>query len=70
MDLQDILKQLRDQLAQLNLSIGALERIEAGKSRGPGRPPKWMAEAKAVEAPKRRGRPPGTGRKPVAAKAE
>ena len=70
MDLPNILKQLREQLAQLNAGIVALERIEAGKSRGPGRPPKWMTGARTVDAPKRRGRPPGSRNKPVRAKGK
>ncbi len=61
MDLHSILKQLHEQLAKVNSSIQALERIEGGKPRGRGRPPKWLAEAKAADAPKRRGRPPGSG---------
>jgi hypothetical protein len=67
MDLPNILKQLREQRDQLDVSILALERIEAGKARGPGRPPKWLTEAKTA-APKRRGRPPG--RKPAQSDGE
>jgi len=59
MDLPNILKQLREQRDQIDIGIMALERMESGKRRGPGRPPKWLIASKAVEIPKRRGRPPG-----------
>ena len=62
MDLDAILKILRDERDQLAESILALERMEAGRSRGRGRPPKWLATVKA-ETPKKRGRPPGSGKK-------
>jgi hypothetical protein len=55
MDLQSVLKELREELSLVNEAILTLERMAAGKHRGPGRPPKWIAEAKAE--PKRRGRP-------------
>jgi hypothetical protein len=54
MDLPKILKQLRDEFAQLNESILALERMEAGRTRRRGRPPIWLAEAKRITKPKRR----------------
>jgi hypothetical protein len=45
MDIQAILKQLREERDQLDVSILAIERLAAGKHRGPGRPPKWLADA-------------------------
>jgi hypothetical protein len=69
MDIQNILKQLREEHEQLTETILAMERLVAGRPRGRGRPPKWLDDAK-TNAPKRRGRPPGTGRKPEAAKGE
>jgi AT hook motif len=67
MDLEAILKQLRDEREQIEVSILAIERLQSGRSRGRGRPPKWMTEVKAA-APKKRGRPKGSGKK--AAKGE
>jgi hypothetical protein len=68
MDLSNILKQLREQRDALNESILSLERIVAGSGPRRGRPPKWMAAAREVEAPKLRGRPLGKGKKPAAVK--
>jgi hypothetical protein len=62
MDLEAILKQLRDEREQLEEAILALERMEVGRSRGRGRPPKWLAAVKAA-ASKKRGKPPGSGKK-------
>jgi hypothetical protein len=59
MDLPNILKELREQRDQIDIGIMALERMEAGRKRGPGRPPKWLVTSKAADIPKRRGRPPG-----------
>lgn len=47
MDIEAILKQLRAQRDQIDASIAAIQHLEAGKSRGPGRPPKWLAAVKA-----------------------
>lgn len=63
MDLNEILRQLREQRDHVDESIAALERIAAGMGPRRGRPPKWLAaatasrEAPAAAAPKRRGRP-------------
>jgi hypothetical protein len=65
MDLPNILKQLREQLEQIDISILALERMEAGKKRGPGRPPKWLVATKTPAIPIRRS---SAGRKPAGAK--
>lgn len=55
MDIEAILKQLREELAHINEGILAIERLAAGGHVRRGRPPKWLAAAKAQ--PKRRGRP-------------
>ena len=62
MNLEPVLKELRDELEAVKLAIAVFEQIASGTKRGRGRPPKWMKqvdEAKA-EAP-RRGRPPKSG---------
>jgi hypothetical protein len=60
MDVNTILKQLRDERTQLEEAILALERLQIGSGRRRGRPPKWMQALQPVEPvmPKRRGRPP------------
>jgi hypothetical protein len=59
-DLDAILDQLREELDIINQSILAIARLEAGKARGPGRPPKWLTEVTASQAePQKRGRPAG-----------
>jgi len=60
MDLLRISKQLRERLAQVNLSILALERVEAARPRGRSRPSKWLADAKAVDLSR------GSGQEPAA----
>jgi hypothetical protein len=60
MDLNAILKQLRDEHAKLTESILALERLAAENTRRRGRPPAWLLAAKTAVEPKRRGRPPGS----------
>ena len=60
MNLSVILQSLREEREQLEEAILAIEHLAAGRTRGRGRPPKWLAEQKkAQSAPKRRGRPPG-----------
>jgi len=67
MDLTGIINQLRQERDAITESILALESLHAGSGPRRGRPPKWMVEARAAEtsaAPaKRRGRPPGSGKK-------
>ena len=60
MDVTKILAELRQERAQIEEAILSLERLAMGRGRRRGRPPAWMA---AVEAPKRRGRPPGSKNK-------
>jgi hypothetical protein len=60
MDIGKILQELREERAQLEEAILAIERLAIGRTRRRGRPPKWLAAQKASqEGPKRRGRPPG-----------
>jgi hypothetical protein len=70
MDLEAILQQLREERDQVDESILAMERLQIGLGRRRGRPPKWLAEVKAAAETKKRGRPPGSGKKPAEAKGE
>ena len=63
MDVDVILKELREDLALMNEAILTIERLAAGGKRRRGRPPKWMQEVK-THLPKRRGRPPGSKNAP------
>lgn len=62
MDVNAILKELRQEREQLEEAILALERMMASSGKRRGRPPAWLQAMKASEsgpaAPKRRGRPP------------
>jgi hypothetical protein len=60
MDVAKILAELKSEREQIEEAILSLERLARGRTRGRGRPPSWMADA---EAPKRRGRPPGSKNK-------
>jgi hypothetical protein len=63
-DIEGILKQLRLRREQVEQSIITLERLQLGGGPRRGRPPKWLQEANQAEgAPKRRGRPPGSGKR-------
>jgi hypothetical protein len=66
MDLEVILKELREELIHVNMSILALERLAAGEHRGRGRPPKWITDARSE--PTQSGH--RTVTKPAAAKGE
>jgi hypothetical protein len=59
MDVSKILAELKAEREQIEEAIVSLERLARGRSRGPGRPPSWMADI----TPKRRGRPPGSKNK-------
>jgi hypothetical protein len=52
---------LRQERAQIEEAIIALERMALGQGKRRGQPPAWMKE---VSTPKRRGRPPGSKNKP------
>jgi hypothetical protein len=60
MDVSKILAELKAEREQIEEAILSLERLARGRGRGPGRPPNWLA---GDEAPKRRGRPPGSKNK-------
>ena len=57
MDITKMLADLREERERIEQAILVLERIASGRSRGRGRPPKWMTQVK------RRGRPPGSRNK-------
>ena len=70
MDLEAILKQLREERDQLEVSILAMERLQVGQGKRRGRPPAWLSGIKlaavksAVPAgAKKRGRPKGSKKK-------
>jgi hypothetical protein len=47
MDIPKIMRQLREELAVVDEAILSLERLDSGRSKRRGRPPKWLKEAKA-----------------------
>ena len=57
MDITKMLADLREERQRIDQAIIVLELIASGRSRGRGRPPKWMTQVK------RRGRPPGSKNK-------
>ena len=61
MDVLKMLAELRQERAQVEEAIVALERLALGHGKRRGRPPVWVT---AATAPKRRGRPPGSKNKP------
>jgi hypothetical protein len=71
MEILKMLADLRQEREQIEEAIITLERLAQGRGRRRGRPPAWLAMHKTQieqqDAPKRRGRPPGSKNK---AKAE
>ena len=73
MDVTKILAELRSERAQLEEAILSLERLARGRGKRRGRPPSWLSpersepEQAPADAPKRRGRPPGSKNKSAAA---
>jgi len=65
-DVTKILAELKTERAQLEEAILTLEKLVRGQqAKRRGRPPAWLsATATAVDAPRRRGRPPGSKNKP------
>jgi hypothetical protein len=61
MDVTKIIEELRREREQLEEAILSLERLASGRGRRRGRPPAWMTAAK------KRGRPPGSKNKTLAA---
>ena len=77
MDVDKMLAELRLEREQIEEAILTLERLARGRGRRRGRPPAWLKDATAAMAaaeafgdndaepaaePKRRGRPPGSGK--------
>ncbi len=65
MDVSKILTELKEERQQIEEAIISLERLARGRGRRRGRPPSWMSDLGV----KRRGRPPGSKNKVVAAAA-
>jgi hypothetical protein len=61
MDVIKMLAELRQERAQIEEAVMALERLTRGHGKRRGRPPAWMTAQ--VNMPKRRGRPPGSKNK-------
>ena len=62
MDVNKMLADLRQERQQIEEAILSLERLARGQGKRRGRPPAWLSK---VEAPTRRGRPPGSKNKTV-----
>ena len=60
MDVLKMLAELRQERAQIEEAILAIEHLASGRGKRRGRPPTWMS---AAASPKRRGRPPGSKNK-------
>jgi hypothetical protein len=70
MDVEGMLKSLREEREKVDMVIASLERLQAGAPRRRGRPPLWLSERRGeittvpssgepgVVVKKRRGRPP------------
>ena len=69
MDVLKMLAELREERAQIEEAIFAIEHLATGRGKRRGRPPAWM-KAHAGGAVKRRGRPPGSKNKAKAEAAE
>ena len=80
MDVDKMLAELRMEREQIEEAILTLERLARGRGRRRGRPPAWLKEAQqaiaeevasrgesGAPAPKRRGRPVGSGKAKQAA---
>jgi hypothetical protein len=76
MDVTKILAELRAERAQLEEAILSLERLARGRGKRRGRPPAWLSTEPpdggnsapaTTDAPKRRGRPPGSKNKTATA---
>ena len=58
MNLEQMLRELREERTGVEEAISVLERLASGRGRRRGRPPAWMASTK------KRGRPKGSKNKP------
>jgi hypothetical protein len=65
MDVSKILTELKAEREQIEEAILSLEKLARGRGKRRGRPPAWMGDGTEPlpEAPKRRGRPPGSKNK-------
>jgi hypothetical protein len=73
MDVNKMLADLREEHNAIDQAIMALQRLAAGQGKPRGRPPAWMSalnSESSQNAPKRRGRPPGSKNKPKEEAAE
>lgn len=66
MDISKVLAELREERSQIEEAIIILERLARSRGKRRGRPPAWLQATSGggSEAPKRRGRPPGSKNKP------
>ncbi len=62
MDVSKILAELQAERTQIDEAILSLERLARGRGKRRGRPPSWITTGEP-EAPRRRGRPPGSKNK-------
>jgi len=51
MDLERVIRELRLELKRIDQAILSLEDLAASAPKRKGRPPKWMADLRATEAP-------------------
>jgi hypothetical protein len=63
MDVLKMLADLREERMQIEQAILVIEQLASGRGKRRGRRPAWMVAASG-EAPKRKGRPPGSKNKP------
>ena len=50
MDIETVIKELREEQELVDAAIVALERLAAGSGRRRGRPPKWLQAMSSIEA--------------------
>lgn len=68
LDINKVLEELRQEREQVEEAILSIERLALGGAKRRGRPPAWMAVAKAAEPKAKRGRPAGSKNKNAEAK--
>jgi hypothetical protein len=62
MDILKMLEDFRHEQQQIDKAIAPIQRLALGHGKRQGRPPAWMKSES--DAPKRRGRPPGSKNRP------